>query len=106
MAENIIGGVEYESEPHPGFEIDGKPVYYAKNVPDLLRGDLTLTGAEQARIPALQALFDDHQLKLAERGADDWNLWVKANRRQVVGARGAQWHAPCSFAPHRGQPIC
>ena len=78
MAENIFGGVEYESEPHPGYEIDGKPVYYAKNVPDLLRGDLTLTGAEQARIPELQALFEDHPLKLAERGADDWNLWVKA----------------------------
>ena len=75
MAENIIDGVEYESEPHPGYEIDGKPVYYAKNVPDLLRGNVTLSPMRQWYADRLDEM---PHMERAARGRLAWNLWVNA----------------------------
>lgn len=72
----------------------GKKIIYAENVPALLRGELSLSPEEEARIPALQALFDEHPLKLAERGGDDWNLWVKATHERwlVRDTKGETLH--------------
>lgn len=80
MAKNIINGIEYEKEPHPNFQIDGKPVYYAKNVPDLLR-DLTEENCDFAlNDPDLEAF--DKQVKkcplaTAEQGVVKWNRWIQ-----------------------------
>lgn len=63
-------------------EATGKPIVYADNVPELLRGDLTLTPEEEALAPELKQVFNSSPIHLAERGADDWNLWVKANERK------------------------
>jgi|GEM_PF-5409194 len=62
----------------------GKPIIYADNVPELLRGDLTLTPEEEARIPDLDALYQEAPLKLAEQGVESWNLWVKAHSGRWV----------------------
>lgn len=80
MAKNIIGGIEYESEPHPSFRIDGKPVYYAKNVPELLRG-LTEENCGFAmndpQFEAFDELVRKYPLDAAKKGAKAWNRWVQ-----------------------------
>lgn len=74
---NIIDGIEYETEPHPDYLIDGKPVYYAKNVPELLRGKLELTEEQRSVAVRLENMSVANR---ALRGAEDWNLWVVAYR--------------------------
>ncbi len=86
MADNIIDGIEYETEPHPDYLIDGKPVYYAKNVPDLLRGELRLSRAELTECTNL------NRRDLVDRlssGAAKWNLWVQW--AQLVNKRWLQF---------------
>lgn len=82
----------------------GKKIVYADNVPALLRGDLTLTPEEGSRIATLQRLLDDHPFRLAERGAEDWNLWVKARHKQwlVRESRGDTLHV--ALRPTEGGP--
>lgn len=77
---NIIDGIEYETDPHPDFQIDGKPVYYAKNVPHLLRGLTEENCGFALNDPELEA-FDDLvktcPLEAAAEGAEAWNRWVQ-----------------------------
>ncbi|MBO6505097.1 MAG: pentapeptide repeat-containing protein [Kordiimonadaceae bacterium] len=70
---NIIDGIEYESEPHPDYLIDGKPVYYAQNVPASIRmnGDTSERNVDEAK--KLDNLLP---LERLEKGPDAWNLWV------------------------------
>ncbi|WP_417459963.1 hypothetical protein [Kordiimonas sp.] len=65
----------------------GKPIVYADNVPELLRGDLTLTPEEAALVPELNAIAKRAPLNLAKRGAKDWNLWVRANHSRWLDRR-------------------
>ncbi len=78
MAEkNIIDGIEYETEPHPNYLVDGKPVYYASNIPDLLRGEIMLSLDQVRKGEELSRMLC---VDRARQGSEEWNLWVRCSK--------------------------
>jgi uncharacterized protein YjbI with pentapeptide repeats len=89
--ENPAGQAEASADNYTD-PTTGKRIIYDDAVPTLLRGDLTLTADEQARVPELNDLFNKAPLTLAAEGAEAWNLWVKANHERWLEWRDKSDH--------------